>query len=242
MAADDHPMSADAKPTATARSMPTVGVRPDLLACAHCDAVWRRPAVGPGQLAYCARCGAPLLRGHRLDLDGQLALTLAAVLVLIIANSFPVIELDVQGRLHGSTLLQAIGTLIREDALPVAIVAALTAFAAPLLELSVRLWALWSARTDAGRGLAPGAQVRLALRWLERIERWSMTEVYLIGILITVVRLSSMARVVPEIGLFGFAVLTVLIGALRAVGSHAIWDALTERDQRDARAGAQRPA
>lgn len=164
--------------------------------------------------------------GHRIGLSGQLALVLAALIVLTIANAFPIVVLDVQGLRHGSTLPEAIVALARDDALPVAVIAAITVFACPLIELLVRAAALSSAL----RGTAGGGTTT-ALRWLTRVQRWSMTEVYLIGMLVTLVKVGAIARIVPGIGLLGFATLAVLIAAIRAQGIDALRAALPrERD------------
>ncbi len=73
---------------------------------------------------------------------------------------------------------------------------ALTVFAGPLAELLVRAAVLSSLlRGTAGNGTAS------VLNWLARVQRWSMTEVYLIGMLVTLVKIGAMARIVPGIGL-----------------------------------------
>ena len=209
------------RPTSTSTRPGPTSALPPPIACEHCDARWRLPLLTAGQQARCRRCGAVLGIGHRIDLSGQLALVLAALIVFVVANIFPIVVLDLQGLRHGSTLPEAIAALARNDALPVAAIAALTAFAGPLAELLVRAAVLSSLlRGTAGNGTAS------VLNWLARVQRWSMTEVYLIGMLVTLVKIGAMARIVPGIGLAGFAVLAVLIATIRAQGIDALWAAL----------------
>ena len=59
-----------------------------------------------------------------------------------------------------------------------------------------------------------------ALRW---VTRWSMVEVFMLGILIAVVRSAGVTDVVLGAGLFGYAMLTVLLTAMQASGLHALW-------------------
>ena len=40
-----------------------------LIVCEHCDSVYRRRALAPGEVARCARCAMPLYRASRLDAD-----------------------------------------------------------------------------------------------------------------------------------------------------------------------------
>ena len=46
----------------------------------------------------CRRCGAVLYRAIPRALDATLALTLAAAVLFVIANVFPVMSLELQGR------------------------------------------------------------------------------------------------------------------------------------------------
>ncbi len=196
-------------------------VRSDLIACEHCDALWVRAHLQAGQQMRCGRCDAVLGVGERVGLSGQLALVIAGLIVFLIANVFPIVVLEIQGLRHDSTLLQAIVILARHDALPVAIVAAVTVFVCPLIELLCRCWALLAAM---GRRRTLGAhRVALAMRIYSRVEHWSMTEVYMIGMLVTLVKIGSMAQIIPGVGLAGFGVLTLLISATRVNGNHAIW-------------------
>jgi paraquat-inducible protein A len=67
---------------------------PDLTVCEHCDSVYRRRPLAPGETARCARCAAPLYRASRLDVDRWLALAAAGLwataglmaLITLIAN------------------------------------------------------------------------------------------------------------------------------------------------------------
>lgn len=204
----------------SARQPPLRGLHPDLIVCPQCDVVQARPTLAPFEHARCVRCLAPLARGHWLDLNGQLAITVTGLICFALANLFPIIELEVQGRMHGSTLPEAAWMLLDAGAGPVAALAFGTGFVCPLIELMLRLCALLSVLRPGGTG-----QAAWHLRALERVEKWSMAEVYLIGMLVTVFKIGSTARVIPDIGLFSFAALTVLIGVLRHAGHQSIIDA-----------------
>lgn len=198
----------------------------DLIACEQCDALWARPSLTAGQLARCGRCDAVLGRYPWVGLQGQFALVATATIMFVIANAFPIVVLDMQGIRHGSTLLEAIVALSQQGAAGVAIVAAVTVLICPLLELLIRAWALLSV---TGAHSATGMMHTMlgpSLRLLSRVQRWSMMEVYVIGILVTVVKLGSMAQVIPGISIVSFAALTILIGAIRSAGTDAIWKQL----------------
>lgn len=193
--------------------------RADLLVCEECDAVYPRRTLAPADLLRCRRCGATLGRGHALGVDGQLALTVAALLVFAIGNLSPIVTLELSGKRSEATLFEAMRLTWESDEHLVALLAGATAFLFPLVVIALRLWVLAPLR--AGRrpaGLVPALR---ALRW---VMRWSMIEVFMLGVLIAVVRSAGISSVVLGAGIFAFGVLTVLLTAIQASGLHALWD------------------
>jgi len=55
-------------------------------------------------------------------------------------------------------------------------------------------------------------------------------EVFLLGILVALVKLLEIATIYPKIGIWAFAVLTILVTALTSFDLEVIWDAAEERD------------
>ncbi len=62
-------------------------------------------------------------------------------------------------------------------------------------------------------------------RLLRRVESWSMMEVFLIGILVSLVKLADMAQIVPGIAIWSFALLIpVLVAATASLDPHLVWE------------------
>jgi paraquat-inducible protein A len=62
------------------------------------------------------------------------------------------------------------------------------------------------------------------LRFLEHVLPWSMMEVFMIGILVSIVKLAGMAKIIPGISLYSFlALIFVLAAMVVSVDSHLIW-------------------
>lgn len=198
--------------------------RPELIACPDCDALHERRALGPGDLARCRRCAAVLERGDRLPIDGQLALVLAALIVFVIANLTPIVTLNLRGALVTVTLYEAVLRTWQSGQQAVAVLAAATALAFPLAVIVLQLWVI----APLARGWrVPGWHEALrALHWLLR---WSMVEVFMFGTMIAVVRSAGLASVVPGVGIFCFALLTLLLAATQATGLHALWRRAADR-------------
>ena len=206
-----------------AHSAPRAAAQPYLI-CEHCDAVYQRRPVGPDALLRCRRCGAVLVRGHGLALDGQLGLTLGALFTFLIGSLAPIVTLELRGIHTEASLLQAAWLTWQEGAHVVAALSVATAFVFPLAVIVLRLWVLLPLLF--GRAVPLMAPVLRLLRWMLH---WSMVEVFMLGVLVAVVRSAGVTNVVLGAGIFAFTALTVLLTAIHALGLESLWDAASER-------------
>ncbi|MCX7069443.1 MAG: paraquat-inducible protein A [Gammaproteobacteria bacterium] len=194
-------------------------LRPELAICEHCDSVHQRGPLAPGEAADCRVCGATLYRRSRLDIDAMLALTVAALIVFVLANAAPIVTMQSAGVTTRGWLMTMVASAWSHGVGPVAAIAAGTVFLFPLAQLALYLFVLHAARLPA-RPKGFGAAMH-GLRWLRP---WSMVEVFLIGILVSIIKMSSLARVTAEAGLWGFGVLTILLTALSTFELRALWE------------------
>ena len=209
------------------------------IACHECDLLQREVALAPGGVARCARCGATLYRRPKHEIDHTLAWTLAAAVLLVVANSFPVVTLDISGQRTSATLWGAVRTLHDQDMSAVAALVLGTAIVAPATAIAGMLYILAPLRL--GR-IAPG--FALLLRAVDHASPWGMIEVFMLGIIVSLVKLAHLASVIPGIGLWGFAALMLVsIAAAASYDPHDLWvryDALRGRpDAGPAPAGAR---
>jgi paraquat-inducible protein A len=59
------------------------------------------------------------------------------------------------------------------------------------------------------------------------IRPWSMTEIFLLGILVSVVKLAKMATIIPGTALFSFLALVFMLAAVNAfLDPRAVWEKL----------------
>jgi paraquat-inducible protein A len=65
----------------------------------------------------------------------------------------------------------------------------------------------------------------LVLRYLQAIRPWCMVEVFMLGILVSVVKLAKMATLVPGVALYTFmALIFVIAASLASLDPHLIWE------------------
>ncbi len=195
--------------------------RPDLIVCEECDAVHRRPLLKQAEVARCLRCGAELQRNTGKRLQRLLPLTLASLIMFVIANSFPIVEIELQGLTSKTTLMGAVIVLSEDGMSLVAMLVAATTILFPLMQLLILLYILLPATHDVHR---PG--VRFLLRLIQIVRPWGMVEVFLLGVLVALVKLSNMATVIPEVALWAFAALTILLTVVVSFNPRYLWQSL----------------
>jgi paraquat-inducible protein A len=184
----------------------------NLLACLHCDLLQREVPLSGGGAAKCSRCGTILYRHNRHSIDHALALALACAQVLILANLFPLVTLDIRGDRLSASVPQAAWTLYQHDMPELAGLVFITTILAPGVEVAAMIYLLLGLRLKRGR-----ARFAPIFRLIEIIRGWGMIDVLMLGILVAVVKLSSLATVVPGIALWAFASLLVLLPVLNAI-------------------------
>lgn len=178
-------------------------------------------ALARRQTAHCLRCGAVLERARYLNVDQLLALTLAAAILFLFANAFPILQIGMQGLSNEATLWGAVEALAQGRITPIALVAGLCIIFAPALQIILTAWVLVFARSGL---IAPG--FRASMRALEHLRPWSMLEVCLLGILVAIIKLAGMLDVHPGIGLWAMSILTILILLIAGRDVRSLWDDL----------------
>jgi paraquat-inducible protein A len=193
---------------------------PVLLACPECDLVQRVPAGGAWGAIACCRCGATLCRRMPGALDTTLALMIAAAVLFLIANAYPVMSLDMQGRHNDATLIEMARSLHEAGMPAVAILVALTVIVMPGLEILAMLWLLVPLRL----GLAPQG-LHLVARTLAAVRPWAMAEVFTLAALVSIGRLGHLADLHLGVAFWAMGALMLLFALADTIfDEHALWE------------------
>ena len=196
----------------------------NLVACGECDLLQREVEVPPGGIARCARCEAELYVSRPASLDATLALLSGAALLFILANTYPLIGLDARGIRTSATLFDTAAALYVRDMPSVATLVLVTVIVAPALHLAAMLYMLVPLRL----GFVPHG-IHTAYRLAMLAQPWSMLEVFLLGSIVSLVKLTQVAKIEPDIGIFavgGFAVL--IAAATSAFEQRELWRRVEE--------------
>jgi paraquat-inducible protein A len=193
-----------------------------VIACHECDLLHQRRPLPPDGTARCIRCGAVLYRHKRNSLDRVLALTVAGLILFIIANVYPFLTFRLETQIQETNLITGVMELYQQGMWIVAGVVLLTTIVMPLLELTGMLFVLVPLKLQRRpRKLA------LLFRAVRTFQPWGMMEVFMIGILVAVVKLVKMASIIPGMALYAFMVLIfVLAASAAALDPHIVWKEL----------------
>jgi len=192
--------------------------QPDFVVCEECDAVHRWRHLHSDEVAHCTRCGVVLGRGHRLDAQSLLALSVTALIVFLIANLSSIVSVGLRGRHADTTLAGAASIAWQQGEHVVAALAVATAIVAPAALIVLRLLVLWP--LARGRG---SAWVALGMRIIHAVSVWNMVEVLTVAALVSIVRISHLANADAGPGVLAFATLALIFAALESAGLRHLW-------------------
>lgn len=190
----------------------------NLIACEHCDAVYKKLALANGEIARCIRCGNEMDRNAQQRRHHLLPLTIASLIIFVIANIFPIVEMELQGLHSQTTLIGAVVALATEGVSMVAVLVMATTILFPFLQMLILFYLLVPSKNTDGR---PGFS--LLIRIMQTLRPWGMVEVFLLGVLVALIKLSNMATIIPGIALWAFCMLTVMLTVVVSFNPRYLW-------------------
>jgi paraquat-inducible protein A len=185
--------------------------RAQFLACPECDLLQHDAPSPRPRKALCARCGAVLYERGDGGLERTLALSVTALVLLALANGFPILSLELQDERTSTTLAGAAAALWSQNMPLVAILVLFMAVLMPLAELAALAYLLMPLR----RGIR-AAGFAAVFRVLQFASRWGAVEVFVLGALVSLVKLGHVADVEPGIALACYGALMLVMAAIEA--------------------------
>jgi paraquat-inducible protein A len=194
-----------------------------VVACDTCGLVQTVGALPPGNAAECIRCGSFLgARRSTRSLEVTAALSLAALILYVPANTYPIMKMYLYGGYSESTVWDGIVMLMHNDQWFVAVIVFLASMVIPLVKLAGLFSLVVTARMGWGRRLRSRTQL---YKFIDAIGPWAMLDVFLLAVLVALVKLSSWAKILPGPGLIAFTAVVVLtMLASAAFDPKLIWE------------------
>jgi paraquat-inducible protein A len=191
-----------------------------LISCHSCHLLCERGKDSADRV--CPRCGAGLHDRKPNSIARTWALVLAAFIFYIPANVLPITTVISLGKAQSDTIMSGVIYFIHTGMWPIALVIFLASIFIPLLKLLILIFLLISVQ----RKSSWRQQDRTRLyRITEIIGRWSMTDIFVVTILVALVHLGGLATIHAGLGaIFFAAVVVITIFAAKSFDARLIWD------------------
>ena len=194
------------------------------MGCHACHLVHKvsQAASGTGQ-STCQRCGAGLHHRKPNSLNRAWAFLIAATVLYIPANTYPIMKVVQLGQGKPDTILSGVARLVESGLWPLAVLVFVASIAIPILKILAIGFLLISVSVSSN--FDPVARTRL-YRLVELVGRWSMVDIFMVSILVALVRLGNLAEITPGFGAMAFASVVVLtMLAAMSFDPRLMWDA-----------------
>lgn len=196
--------------------------RNERVACQFCDAVQPAPSLEEGEVAICGHCGETLYQNRPRSLSRCVGFSLAALFFLIIAHSFPFLTMEAAGNRTELGLWEATYALYADHAV---LLSALTFFFTIVTPIVMSCGLLYVCAPLMSGKAMPGALI--VTRWIQLSEPWSMLEVFLLGFIVSLLKLGHLAEIHFQTGLWALvAVVFCLAAAMAGIDRRELWDRL----------------
>ena len=196
---------------------------PVVASCPTCGLVQAVEPLRPGTVAECIRCGSFIeARRSERSLEVTAALTLAALILYVPANVYPITKMYLYGAYSESTVWDGVVMLMQSKQWVVAVIVFFASMVIPLVKLAGLLSLVITARMGWGRRLRSRTQL---YKFIDAIGPWAMLDVFLLAVLVALLKLSTWAKILPGPGLLAFSAVVVLtMLASASFDPRAIWE------------------
>lgn len=162
----------------------------DLVACSGCDLLHHRRQLQPGEYARCERCNDVIQTCKPNTVDRSLAATLAALVLLMLSLLTPFLSLSRAGIESSISVLDAVESLWSSQMRWLGLTTLALIVLLPLSRLLLMGWVLWRLRFKR----KVRRSMRTAFRWALRLEPWAMADIFMVGVVVSLVKISTLAN------------------------------------------------
>jgi len=200
-----------------------------LLSCGICHLLMRKPPGAADPAGKCPRCGAALHPRKPNSIARTWALVIAALIFYVPANVLPITKVTSLGATQSDTIMSGVIYFIHSGMWPIALVIFVASVFVPVLKLLILLFLVISVQRRSQ--WRPKDRTRL-YRITEAIGRWSMTDIFVVTILVALVHLGALANIEAQAGaVFFAAVVVITMLAAMSFDPRLIWDVKEPQDE-----------
>ena len=175
--------------------------------------------------ALCPVCGLSVTARKHNSLQHTLAYIISALCLYLPANVYPIMSVTQLGAVETHTIIGGIIELIHSDMIPIAILVLVASILVPLMKLLGLSLLLVCVHY---RWQVNARLFTIMYRIIAFVGRWSMLDIFMISILVSLIDLGGVAQVIAGPAATAFAAVVVLtMFAAKSFDPRLIWDQQT---------------
>lgn len=197
----------------------------ELVLCRYCDLLQELPTLADGQEADCQRCGHELDARQKESALRPILYALSALFMLLLTNMFPFIGMDAAGNSREMDFLDTSAVLLDEDYPWLALLVWLFIQAIPAFCMTAIIY------LKLGMFYRLPALVQVA-RMLYTLKPWSMVDIFLIGLIVSFVKLLTHFEISLGMSFWAFCLFCVLhLRTFQVIDRHELWSRIAPAPQ-----------
>ncbi|GEM_PF-820444 len=198
------------------------------ICCHHCDEISIINKQHKNGRYKCPNCGHTIFKYYEGMYEKLYALNLAAMFLFIVTNYFPFLSFSVLGNTTKANFTTSIYYLYLDRDILVALTVLMTTIIIPFMRISIFIILFGSLYHN----IVP-KYAKQMLKLLEILLPWGMLDVFLIGVLVSIVKLVKMGTIIPGVSLWAFVVMIMIMTYAQTIfDPHHVWEDIEKADKK----------
>jgi paraquat-inducible protein A len=191
-----------------------------IVCCHECDELVSIHNPSQNGRFICPECGSLLFRHKVGMIEKMYALSLSALILFAVTNYFPFLSFEVTNNVAQANFFTSVIYLSKDGEYLLALAILMTTIVVPLLRIVLFLMLF----IPLYHKHIPSYSVHI-LKMLQHSTPWGMLDVFLIGILVSIVKLVKMGHIIAGTSVWAFVVLVFVMAYMQITyNPHHIWD------------------
>ena len=180
--------------------------KPHTMLCHECNFKVKLPSLAHKQSAVCPRCGLQLTVYHRHASQRIIALAATSLIFLLASLPFEFLSFSTSGQYTSIDILGGLWVLVEKDYGLLALVQVLAILILPAFVLISLLYLL----VPLSLGFRP-KKGEWVIKTLFNLLPWTMAEIFLIGVLVSLIKILSMADIGLGLSFYAYLFFTIFM-------------------------------
>lgn len=194
-----------------------------MVACPECDLLLEWQPLREGERARCSRCHHLLYSPRREAIAKIVSMAITVAILMCGAVFFPFLSVSTAGVSHSSSIFSTALAYSEGFLAPLSVAVMLLIVLLPVFRVAALLFAFGPLLA----GHSPHPQAKRAFRIAGHVRPWAMAEVFLIGTIVSLVKIGGLATVTLGPAFWAFALLVIAAAVMDTlVSDWTMWDAL----------------